>query len=58
MGTFPLPATIEIKIRTDAGEVVLTRKQATDSVGRTTEPATATLNAAVQDARAWLRRNA
>lgn len=51
------PATIEVRVKHKGHEFVVTRRQATDRLGRPAESVADTMRAATADAQAWIRRN-
>lgn len=51
------PATVEVRIKHKGHELVITRRQATDRIGRPAESVSDTMRAATADAQAWIRRN-
>lgn len=51
------PAIIEVRVKHRGHELVLSRKQETDRLGRPAESVADTMRAAAADAQAWIRRN-
>ncbi len=51
------PPAPTLPAKLDDAEITITKRQATDRLGRPTETVTQTMRAATADAQAWIRRN-